>query len=119
MGGLRFLRKEFYFLQLFKHAIPIIDWKFACERCMFFACYAKNFNFQWSVLNTLYRSMSEFSHLKDGLRFLCAFKYTLMDFYFQKKSCVFAMRILQRTWVNCVRSKNCVLFEHGHMSGMK
>ena len=69
MQGLRFLREEFYFLQRFKHAIPIIDWKFACERCMFFACYAKNFTFHCSVLNTIYRSFSEFSYLKDGLRF--------------------------------------------------
>ena len=86
---------------------------------MVFACYAKNFTFHYSVLNTIYRSLSEFSHLKDGLRFLSVFKYTLMEFDFQKKSCVFAMRILQGTWVNYARSKNCVLYEHAHMSGLK
>ena len=42
-----------------------------------------------------------------------------MEFEFQKKSFVFAMRIDQGTWVNYARSKNCVLYEHAHMSGMK
>ena len=36
-----------------------------------------------------------------------------------KKSYAAGMRILQRTWMSCVRSKNRVLYEHAQMSGLK
>ena len=47
----------------------------------------------------------------QGLR---VFKYALMEF-----DCVFAMCIDQRTWVNCVRSKNRVVYEQAHMSEIR
>ena len=53
------------------------------------------------------------------LHSLCVFECTLMEFAFQKKSYVAAMPILQRTWLNCVRSKNRVLYDHAQMSGLK
>ena len=36
-----------------------------------------------------------------------------------KKLCIFALRILQRTWVNHVKSKNHVLYKQAHMSGVE
>ena len=65
MQGLRFLRKEFYFLQRFKHALPIIDYKFARERCKVLAFCAKSFSF-YSVFNTLYQSSIKNSRVKDA-----------------------------------------------------
>ena len=56
MQGLRFLCEEFYFLQRFKHALPIIDYKFAREKCKVLAFCAKSFSF-YRVLNTLYQSL--------------------------------------------------------------
>ena len=55
----------------------------------------------------------------QGLRHLRIFKYALMEFDFKIKQCVFAMCIDQRTWVNCVRSKNRVVYEQAHMSELR
>ena len=49
MQGLRFLREDFYFLQRFKHALPIIDYKFARERCKVFAFYAYLNTLLWNL----------------------------------------------------------------------
>ena len=70
MQGLHFLHIVFHILQRFKHPLPIIDWKFVRERCKVFAFYAKNF-ISYGVLNTLFQSLSKFSHFKDerSLRF--------------------------------------------------
>ena len=96
MQGLCFLREEFYFLQRFKHALPIIDKRFWRVRFKVFAFYGKNFT-SYSVLNPLFRSLGRFSHLKDATSLLLhVFTYALMEFYF-KKSFVFAARILQHS----------------------
>ena len=55
----------------------------------------------------------------QSLRVLRVFKYALMEFDFKKTICVFAMCIDQRTWVNCVRSKNRVVYEQAHMCEIK
>ena len=65
MQGLRFLREEFYFLQRFKHALPIFDKRFARVWFKLFAFYGKNFT-SYSVLNPIFRSLGKFSHLKDA-----------------------------------------------------
>ena len=65
MQGLRFLREEFYFLQGFKHALPIIDKKIARQRCKVYVFYAKNLRY-YSVLNTLYQSLIKSLRVKDA-----------------------------------------------------
>ena len=113
MQGLCVLRERFFILQRFEHALPIINWKFECERCKVFAFYAKNFT-SYSVLNTLFQSFSKFSHLKDARSSLYALIYIRSyGIWLSKKLCAFAVRILQNTWVNCV------FYEQAHISGMK
>ena len=65
MQSLRFLREEFYFLQGFKHALPIIDKKFARQRCEVYAFDANNFTL-YSFFNTLFQSLIKNLHLKDA-----------------------------------------------------
>ena len=43
MQGLHFIHEEFYILQRFNHALPIIDLKFARESSKVFTFYVKNF----------------------------------------------------------------------------
>ena len=113
MQGLCVLCEKIFILQRFKHALPIINWKFAGEKCKVSACYAKNFTF-YSVLNTLFRSLSKFSHLKDARSSLYALIYIRSyGIWLSKKLCAFAVRILQNTWVNCL------FYEQAHISGMK
>ena len=49
MKCLCLLREEFYILQRFKRALPIIDYKFARERCKAFAFYAYLNTLLWNL----------------------------------------------------------------------
>ena len=114
MQGLHFLREEFYILQRFKHALPNLRVKAARRSSLF----------MWSTLlfkvfqtHSSDRWVNFRTYNMQGLR---VFKYALMEFDFKKNHpCVFAMCIDQRTWVNCVRSKNRVVYEQAHMCEIK
>ena len=75
-----FYAKNFTFYSVFKHALIIIDQKFACKRCKDFALYAKSFTF-YSILNTLDTSLIKNLRVQmQGLHFLHKEFYILQRF---------------------------------------
>ena len=82
---LRFLRKKFYFLQRFKHTLPIIDKKFVREICKVCAFCVKDFSF-YSVLNTLYQSSIENLGVKDARSLLFTRRISLFTVFLTRSS---------------------------------